>query len=218
MSSNPSQAAAPAKRRRNSDLTRGDILEVATKEFADKGYAGARVDVIAERTHATKRMIYYYFTDKEGLYQAVLEEAYGEIRSQERTLDTEGLDPVAAIRALAELTVDHHEAHPDFIRIVANENILRGEHISQSSKLTGLGAPAADLLSKILAQGQEQGLFRTDVDALDVHMIISGYSVFRVANRYTWQALFGRDMTDPATREHHRTMLADMVEAFLCAK
>ena len=83
MSSNPSQAAAPAKRRRNSDRTRGDILEVATKEFADKGYAGARVDVIAERTHATKRMIYYYFTDKEGLYQAVLEKAYGEIRSQE---------------------------------------------------------------------------------------------------------------------------------------
>ena len=95
---------------------------------------------------------------------------------------------MAAIRALAELTVDHHEAHPDFIRIVANENILRGEHISQSSKLTGLGAPAADLLSKILTQGQEQGLFRTDVDALDVHMIISGYSVFRMANRYTWQA------------------------------
>jgi AcrR family transcriptional regulator len=218
MSSNPSQAAAPAKRRRNSDLTRGDILQVATKEFADKGYAGARVDVIAERTHATKRMIYYYFTDKEGLYQAVLEKAYGEIRSQESALDIEGLDPVAAIRALAQLTVDHHEAHPDFIRIVANENILRGEHISQSPKLTGLGAPAADLLSKILAQGQEQGLFRTDVDALDVHMIISGYSVFRMANRYTWQALFDRDMTDPATRAHHRTMLADMVEAFLCAK
>ena len=80
------------------------------------------------------------------------------------------------------------------------------------------GAPAADLLSKILTQGQEQGLFRTNVDALDVHMIISGYSVFRMANRYTWQALFDRDMTDPATREHHRTMLADMVEAFLCAK
>ena len=56
------------KRRRNSDLTRHNILEVATEEFADKGFAGARIDEIAERTHTTKRMLYYYFTDKEGLY------------------------------------------------------------------------------------------------------------------------------------------------------
>lgn len=212
----PKQSESPAKRRRNSDLTRGNILEVATKEFADKGFAGARVDVIAERTHTTKRMIYYYFSDKEGLYQAVLERAYSEIRDKERHLDIEGLDPVSAIRALAELTVDHHESHPDFIRLVSNENIMRGEHISRSDALSGLGNPAADLLGRILTEGQEKGLFRTDVDALDVHMIISGYCVFRMANRYTWQALFGQDLVAPETREHHRKMLGDLVVAFLC--
>jgi AcrR family transcriptional regulator len=217
MSPEQTSAAPPVKRRRNSDLTRENIIEVATKEFADNGFAGARVDVIAERTHTTKRMIYYYFTDKEGLYTAVLERSYSEIREQEHKLDIAGLDPVAAVRALAELTFDHHDRHPDFIRLVANENMLHGEHIRKSVVLSGLGAPAADLVSQILAEGQQAGLFRTDVDALDVHMIISSYCVFRMANKYTWQALFNRDLTAPDTREHQRTMLADMVVAFLRA-
>ncbi|MFE3291010.1 TetR/AcrR family transcriptional regulator [Rhodococcus sp. NPDC059234] len=205
----------PPKRRRNSDLTRENILEVATTEFADKGYAGARVDLIAERTDTTKRMIYYYFNDKEGLYQAVLERSYGEIREQESRLNLEGLDPVAAVRALAELTFDHHEKHPDFIRLVANENMLRGEHVRRSESLDGLGEPAADLVSRILADGQRQGLFRTDVDALDIHMILSSYAGFRVSHRFTWDALFGQDLVAPELRDHQRKMLGDMVIAFL---
>jgi AcrR family transcriptional regulator len=215
MPANDTSLEKPVKRRRNSDLTKENILEVATGEFANNGYAGARVDVIAERTHTTKRMIYYYFGDKEGLYRAVLERSYGAIRALEAELDLTGRDPVEAIRALAELTFDHHEQHPDFIRLVANENLLHGEHIRKSDVLMRLGAPAADLLSTLLTEGQDRGLFRTDVDALDVHMIISSFCVFRVANRHTWQALFARDLTDPATRDHQRRILADMVVAFL---
>lgn len=203
------------RRRRNSDLTRHNILEVATEEFADKGFAGARIDEIAERTHTTKRMIYYYFTDKERLYQAVLERSYSAIRARERELDTEGLSPTDAIRAIASLTFDHHEHNPDFIRLVSTENILRGEHISKSEALSNLGNPAAELLESILTRGQADGLFRTDVDALDVHMAISSFCVFRLSNRYTFEALFGRDLTAPAHREHLRRMLGDMIIAFL---
>ncbi len=206
------------KRRRNSDLTRVNIIAVATEEFADKGFAGARVDEIATKTHTTKRMIYYYFTDKEGLYKSVLEHAYSVIRAQERELDLKGLNPTAAVRALAELTFDHHEQHPNFIRLVANENMLRGEHIEKSELLSGLGAPAADLVSQILHDGQQSGAFRSDVDALDIHMLISSYCVFRIANRYTFKALFDRDLTDSTHREHLRTMLGDMVVAFLTSK
>jgi len=215
MSPNRTDAAPAPKRRRNKDLTREEILEVATAEFADKGYSGARVDDIAQRTHTTKRMLYYYFSDKEGLYRAVLERSYRQIRELEQTLDISGLEPVAAIRALAELTFDHHERHPEFIRMVAGENMLRGEHINQSAELAGLGAPAVDLLSQILRQGQDAGLFRTDVDALDIHMLISSYCVFRIANRYTFSALFHRDLTAPELREHLRTMLGDVVVSFL---
>ncbi|MCJ0977230.1 TetR family transcriptional regulator [Rhodococcus sp. ARC_M12] len=203
------------KRRRNSDLTRHNILEVATEEFADKGFAGARIDEIAQRTHTTKRMLYYYFTDKEGLYKAVLERSYLRIRERERDVDVEGLGPIEAIRAIASLTFDHHEENPDFIRLVSTENILRGEHISTSEALSNLGNPAAELLSRILTRGQADGVFRTDVDALDVHMTISSFCVFRLSNRYTFEALFGRDLTDPQHRERLRSMLGDMIVAYL---
>ncbi|MGB2719553.1 MAG: TetR/AcrR family transcriptional regulator [Rhodococcus sp. (in: high G+C Gram-positive bacteria)] len=206
------------KRRRNSDLTRHNILEVATEEFADKGFAGARIDEIAERTHTTKRMLYYYFTDKEGLYKAVLERSYLRIRERERDVDVEGLGPVEAIRAIASLTFDHHEENPDFIRLVSTENILRGEHISTSEALSNLGNPAAELLSNILERGQADGVFRTDVDALDVHMTISSFCVFRLSNRYTFEALFGRDLTDPQHRDRLRSMLGDMIIAFLTSQ
>src|ERR1700748_32642 len=110
--------AAP-ERTRDRDRTRAEILAVATEEFAEHGYSGARVDEIAELTRTTKRMIYYYFESKQGLYAAVLQAAYAEIRAQEQTIAVDHLDPVAAIRRIAELTFDHHESHPGFIRLGA---------------------------------------------------------------------------------------------------
>ena len=207
--------SADAERQRDKDRTRADILDVATREFADKGYTGARVDEIAERTSTTKRMIYYYFGGKEQLYIAVLERAYLAIRALEAELDVEHLEPEEAIRRLAELTFDHHEAHPDFIRLVSIENIHRAEHIARSEVLAGLANPALDGLTQILARGRAAGRFRTDVDPLDVHIVISSFCVFRLANRHTFAAIFGRDMLDPARREHYRRMLGDMLIEYL---
>src|SRR3954466_6628417 len=141
--------AAP-ERQRDAVRTKREILEVATSEFADRGFAGARVDEIAERTRTTKRMIYYYFGSKERLFVAVLERAYAAIRAAEQTIEVEHLDPLAAIRRLAELTFDHHESHPEFIRLVSIENIHRAEHIAKSPAIAELGSPAIDLLTEIL--------------------------------------------------------------------
>ncbi len=207
--------SSDAERQRDKDRTRADILDVATREFADKGYTGARVDEIAERTSTTKRMIYYYFGGKEQLYIAVLEQAYLAIRALEAELDVEHLEPEDAIRRLAELTFDHHEAHPDFIRLVSIENIHRAEHIARSEVLAGLANPALDGLTQILERGRAAGRFRDDVDPLDVHMVISSFCVFRLANRHTFAAIFGRDMLDPARREHYRRMLGDMLIDYL---
>jgi AcrR family transcriptional regulator len=204
-----------AERQRDKDRTRADILDVATREFADKGYTGARVDEIAERTSTTKRMIYYYFGGKEQLYIAVLERAYSAIRALEAELDVEHLEPEDAIRRLAELTFDHHEANPDFIRLVSIENIHRAEHIARSEVLAGLANPALDGLTQILERGRAAGRFRDDVDPLDVHMVISSFCVFRLANRHTFAAIFERDMLDPARREHYRRMLGDMLIDYL---
>ena len=215
----PSVAAVPdPPRQRDAERTRAEILDVATSEFADRGYAGARVDEIAAKTSTTKRMIYYYFGGKEQLYVAVLERAYKRIRGLEQQLDVEHLDPVQAVRELAGLTFDHHEAHPEFIRLVSIENIHRAEHIARSAALSGLANPVLDVLDRILERGWDAELFRDDVDALDVHQVISAYCVFRTANRHTWRALFGRDMLAPERREHQRRLLVDLVVAHLTAR
>ena len=207
---------AEAERQRDRARTQAEILDVATQEFAEHGYAGARVDEIAERTRTTKRMLYYYFGCKERLYIAVLERAYAQIREAERDVDVEHLDPVAAIRRLAELTFDHHEAHPDFIRLVSIENIHRAEHMRAVRALRRpQHARPSSGSRRILERGRADGVFRRDVDAVDVHMLISAFCVFRVANRHTWGTLFGRDLPDPALRERYRTMLGDIVVDYL---
>ncbi|SDD78329.1 TetR/AcrR family transcriptional regulator [Glycomyces harbinensis] len=203
---------------RDGHRTRSEILEVATREFSAHGLAGARVDEIAAKTRTTKRMIYYYFGSKERLYLEVLEQAYANIRFLERQVDVEHLDPVAAIRRLAGLTFDHHESHSDFIRLVAIENIHEARHLAKSESLPGLAEPAVAVVGRILDRGQAAGIFRDDVDALDVHMMISSYCVFRIANRHTFNTVFGRDLLSPDRRAHHRAMLGDMVVEYLTAR
>jgi AcrR family transcriptional regulator len=203
---------------RDAERTRADLIEVATAVFAEQGYSGARVDEIAERTRTTKRMIYYYFGGKEQLYLAVLENAYRDIREAEQRVKVDHVDPVQAIRAVAEMTFDHHTEHQDFIRLVSIENIHRGEFIARLDSLRALAQPATALLDQILNQGREQGVFREDVDALDVHILISSYCVFQVANRYTFGYLFDIDFSEQQTHAHLRRMLGDVVVGWLTSR
>ena len=205
------------ERQRDAERTQREILDVATSEFADRGYAGARVDEIAARTSTTKRMIYYYFGSKERLFVAVLERAYAAIRAAEQTIEVDHLEPAAAIRRLAELTFDHHESHPDFIRLVSIENIPRAAHIAGHEELSGQNTPAIELIERILERGRADGSFTRDVDAVDLHMMISAFCVFRVANRHTFGAIFGRDPLGPELRDRYRQMLGDMVTGYLGA-
>jgi AcrR family transcriptional regulator len=200
---------------RDAERTQREILEVATKEFAERGFAGARVDEIANRTRTTKRMLYYYFGSKERLFVAVLERAYAGIRAAEQTIEVDHLDPVAAIRRLAELTFDHHESHPDFIRLVSIENIHRAEHIAGRADFPGENSRAIALIDAILTRGRADGSFTREIDAVDLHMMISAFCVFRVANRHTFGAIFERDLADPALRDRYRRMLGDMVVEYL---
>ena len=188
---------------------------MAQREFARRGYAGARVDEIAALTRTTKRMIYYYFGGKEKLYVTVLEKAYTEVREVEATIDVQHLAPVEAIRTLAELTFDHHETHADFIKLVSIENIHEAEHLRRSDMLTDLGGPVTGLISQILDAGRASGDFVTGADAVDVHMMISSFCFFRIANQYTFGALFGRDLMSPGHRSRHREMVGEMVVAYL---
>jgi AcrR family transcriptional regulator len=198
-------------RQRDAQRTRDDILRVATAEFASNGFAGARVDQIAELTQTTKRMIYYYFGSKEGLYLRVMEAAYDVIRTLEKQLDVDDLPPIEALRRLAESTYDHHTSHHDFVRLVAIENIHRAKIISGSEVIHDLNSTAVRTLEGVLQRGVQAGTFRDDIDALDLHMLISSYSIFHVANRYTFRTLFGRDLLETDRHEHYRRLAGDIV-------
>src|SRR5262245_36091917 len=173
---------------------RRNIIAVATREFADKGLSGARVDAIAARTKSSKRMIYYYFGGKEGLYIAVLEEAYRRIRGIEAALDLAHQPPEEALRTLVISTFDYQNAHPEFIRLVMNENILNGAYVSRSRDIGRLNRAAINAVRDLLQRGQREGIFRPDLDPVDLHMSISALCVFNVANRATCSTIFKHDM------------------------
>ncbi|MCR2785948.1 MULTISPECIES: TetR/AcrR family transcriptional regulator [unclassified Microbacterium] len=196
---------------------REDILDVATAEFAAHGYAGARVDEIAARTRTTKRMLYYYFESKEGLYLAVLERVYAQIRRVERGIQIDELSPEEGLRKLAEATYVHHTTHEAFIQLVSIENIHRAENVRHSPTILRENVTAITLLQEVIERGVHEGTFRDDVDALDVHMIISAYACFHVANRHTFAAIFDRDMLDPKLQDSHRRLIGDMVVSTMTA-
>lgn len=203
------------RRQRDPERTKLEILEVATQEFADRGFAGARVDEIAARTRTTKRMIYYYFGSKELLYIATLEKAYEAIRITEQSVDIDNLDPVAAVRKLAELTFDRHEANPNFSRLVSHENTQRAQFINADGGFPGLDRPVIKMLQKSLEQGRLEGVFRRDIDVFDVHMLISSFCFFRINNQYTFAANFNRNLVEAGRRAMYRQMIGDVVIQYL---
>ena len=157
---------ALSKREITAIRTREDILDVATHEFSAKGLAGARIDEIAERTATSKRMIYYHFGSKDGLYQQVLQRAYDTIRNQEQDARFEDLPPEQALRAIIGHNFDYHSEHPEFVRLVMNENMERGAYLAQSKSIQQLNVPAIAAIQELYARGVAQEVFRPGLDAI----------------------------------------------------
>jgi AcrR family transcriptional regulator len=208
-------ARAPQPRTNDPERTMANILEVATAEFADKGLSGARIDEIAAATRTSKRMIYYYFGSKEGLYVAVLEEAYRRIRHIESELHLEDLRPEDALRKLVGFTFDYQLENPDFIRLVMTENINRGEFLAQSRTIQQLNVPAIDAVREVYERGVKARVFRNDVDPVDLHMSISALCFFNVANRHTFALIFKRDLESPRAISARRDSIIEMVVRFV---
>ncbi len=197
------------------DRARANILEVATSEFAEHGYSGARVDEIAAKTETSKRMIYYYFGDKEGLFTAVLEEGYRQMRALERALDVEKLDPESAMRALVAGTFEYQAAHERFVRLVVVENIHRGAHLEKTGIAGSLGSGALQTLSGIYDRGVATGVFRPGVSPLHLHMTISALSFFNVSNYATFSLIFNHDMKSPEALAERCDIVVETVLRFL---
>lgn len=195
--------------------TRHNIIEVASKEFALNGLSGARIDEIAARTRSSKRMIYYYFGDKEGLYLAVLENAYRKVREGEAKLDIGGLSPLDALRRLVEFTFEHHHKHEDFIRMVMIENIHHAEYLEKSKVIRQLNVTAIGTIETIYERGVAEGLFRPDLDPIELHWQISALCFFNVSNRATFSKLFGRDLSTSKAQAALKRNSVDMVLRYI---
>ncbi len=201
----------------DADETRNNILDVAAREFADKGLAGARIDEIAEKTASSKRMIYYYFGGKDELYRAVLERSYGEIRAREDEANFESLAADRALIAQIEHTFDYHADHPEFVRLVMNENIHHGEHIAHVAGLKERNRSVIATLKAIIDKGVTEGLFRRGIDPVDLHMSISALCFYNVSNRYTFASNFGVDMSSAKSLKKRRAQIAEIILAWVKA-
>jgi len=195
--------------------TRRNILEVASREFALNGLSGARIDEIAAQTRSSKRMIYYYFGDKDGLYLAALENAYSQVREGEAKLDIEGLSPVQALSKLVEFTFDHHHRHEEFIRMVMIENIHHGQYLEQSKAIRDLNVTAIDHIARIYSRGVEDGVFRSGLDPVELHWQVSALCFFNVSNRATFSKIFGRDFGAAAQLQRLKQNTVEMLLRFV---
>jgi AcrR family transcriptional regulator len=205
----------PPSRTNDPERTKANILEVAEAEFGEKGLAGARIDAIADATKTSKRMIYYYFGSKEGLYLAVLEESYRRVRDVEAELRLQDLEPEEALRRLVAFTFDHHLHHESYIRLVMSENIHRGQYLAQSRRIQELNVPAIAAIRNLYERGVKAGNFRKGLDAVDIHASISALSFFNVANRHTFGTIFKVDMKSPAYIAQRRDNVVEMIVRFV---
>lgn len=203
---------APARRQRRApEQTRREVIEAAIAEFSEKGFSGGRVDDIAARMRTTKRMIYYYFGGKEQLYAAVLEHMYGRMRDAEQALHLDTLPAIEALRRLVDVTFDHHAMHPEFVRLVSVENIHEARIVAASPTIPARNAAIIGTLGALIARGQAEGVFRPGLDALDLHMLISSFCFYRVSNRHTLRAIYGRDLAAADSVAAHRRMITEAV-------
>jgi AcrR family transcriptional regulator len=200
--------------REESEEVKANILAIATDEFAKKGFNGARVDEIAERTITSKRMIYYYYDSKETLFRAVLEQAYSKIRAHEESLHLEDLEPLAAIRELAGFTFDYHNNNPIFNRLVMIENIQNAEHLNVDH-LNSMNSPIISKITDIYTRGVKVGLFRNDLTPVDIHMTMSALCFFHVSNRATFSKIFKIDMTSAEALQQRRNQIIDLIVRYV---
>ena len=220
----PTRAASPAtlpaagvapSRTNDPARTMAGILKVATTEFAEKGLSGARIDEIAAATKTSKRMIYYYFGSKEGLYLAVLEESYRRMRAIEGELHLDDLAPEDALRRLVGFTFDHHHGNEPYIRLVMSENMQRGQYLAQSKIIQELNVPAIELIRKLYERGVELGIFRSQLDPVDVHASISALTFFNMSNQHTFGLIFKRDTQTAQATTTRRDNIIEMVVRFV---
>jgi TetR/AcrR family transcriptional regulator len=215
----PRRARTTTKvRPRNAAVTRARILEAAKHEFAARGLKDTRIEDVAKRAGANRRMIYYYFGSKDALYLAALEGVYAQLMDEERKIDVDKLHPVEAITEIVRLKIEHYTQHPEFISFLNMENLYQARHLRHSKRIADFKAPLTDILARVLKRGQHGGLFRSDIDPVDLYISICALGYLYFSNKYTLGVIFGRDLTAPAAVNRRKDSITDMIMSYLALR
>ncbi len=211
----PTKLPQRAKRVRDPILTQAKILAAAKAEFAKVGLGGARIESIAEKAGVNKRMIYEYFKGKEELFQTVLEDAWTDIRTEERKLALDRLPPVEAIRTLVTFTWEYYLKHPEFMSLVNSENLHRARHVKKSRRFHELHSGFIDMLQQILDRGVASGDFRPGIDASQLHLTLAAIGYYYLTNRFTGEVIFGFDFVSKEALQKRLEFNLDTVFSLL---
>jgi AcrR family transcriptional regulator len=206
---------AGRNQRRDPARNQDRILKAATAEFARYGLGGARVDRIAARAGANKRMLYYYYGNKEALFLAVLEDSYARIRNAERALHLTERDPREAMRRLVAFTWRYYLEHPEFLTLLNSENLHRGRHVQRSRNVVAMHSPFIAMIREVLERGARAGEFRRGVDPVQLYISIAGLGYFYLSNRHTLSAIFERDLMLPRHKSARLRHMEDLVLGYL---
>jgi AcrR family transcriptional regulator len=198
-------------REQSAQATRETLLKAAIKVFGKHGLAGGRVEQISRAAKSHDRMIYYYFGSKEALFVAVIEETYRRFNEAEARLGLDLTRPEQALRDVIAFIWGYYQKHPEFITLLNSENLHRGRHIGKSSRAGEYSSPALDVLSRVLGSGVAAGLFRPELAARDIYLMIASMGYFYLSNRYTLSAFLGETLDDPAALAHWQQFITDAV-------
>ncbi len=209
-------ADGPVKKVRDAEATKKRILDAARKEFAKHGLGGARVDEIAERAKANKRMIYHYFGNKEDLFQVVLEAAYMDIRTAEQKLDLQHLAPREALESLVRFTWEYYLKNPEFITLVNSENLHKARHLKKSQVIEVLSRRFVGMVGGLLDRGEKDGVFRKGIDPVQLNITIAAIGYYYLTNRFTGSIVFQRDFMEESALQDRIAFNIDTVMRLVC--
>ena len=201
----------PGVRELSAQATRDSLLRSAIKVFARHGFDGGSVEQISSTANSHDRMIYYYFGSKQGLYTAVLEEIYRRFDEAEATLELDLEHPLAALVDVVRFMIGYYRRNPEFIALLNIENLQRGRNIARARRKGEYSSPALGVIDQLLVSGKARQVFRDDISARDLYLMIAALGYFYQSNRYTLSAFLGENLEAPQAQSHWEAFVIDAV-------
>jgi AcrR family transcriptional regulator len=190
-------------------------MKAALKEFAQHGFSGGRIDRIAKAAKCNIRMLYHYFGDKKGLYVAVLEAAYADLRQKEAALKIDREQPLEGMLELMRFTYLYFQNNPMFEGLLRAENMMQGKFVLRSKPVPEGAFSLKKTIADLIASGQAKGIFRDNLDPVHIYVSITALSRFHLANAYSMSAVLGVDLRDKAWRKQRLEHSTELLRAYL---